>query len=244
MFKNIAKTFLIVPIVAYPFLGYLFSEPFETDLTKALRLQVFWQGTSENGFTNVVVIIGSLVYMLVFHLLFGTYISRHFMYMPSYFFARIYSRRRWLLRQSLYLSFYVLWYIFLFMACSLIGCDLVTLGEPDAETYRTFWIMYAACASLLLFTTFLINFGIILWKSAVGFAGCWILLIFLSALAGFYTENGPLVFLNPLSYATLFDMPMSYVVAKMAYQFLLSAALVLAACRYLKTYDITLREVD
>jgi len=120
MFKNIGKTFLILPIAIYPFLSQLFSEPNDTGVTELLIGSILGSIT-EGDITKVVFVVGKMGYLLVFHLLFGTYISKHFSYMPGYYFSRIHNRCTWFLKQCLSLFLYAGWYVFLFLGSTLFG---------------------------------------------------------------------------------------------------------------------------
>lgn len=241
--KNIGKTFLILPIALYSFLPQMGVGKIDTSVTELLINTVFGRIT-DGDYSNLVIVVGKLVYLLVFHLLFGSYISRHFTYMPSYYFSRISHRCEWFGKQCFFLLCYALWYALLFLGSSFWGCCMVSLKKPDQETLRCFFIMFAVCVSLLWLTTLIINLGIILWKTGMGFLGCWVGIILLEVIAKAAIHNPWISFMNPMSYSDVFYMSSGQVLMKISYLFFLAIIVAVCGTVFFHKYDITLREVD
>lgn len=243
MVKNIGKTFLVLPIAIAPFLSQMCVERIDANITGMFIGAVFGRIT-DGDMSSLIIVIGKLVYQLLFHLLFGTYVSEHFTNMPSYYFSRISHRCVWFGKQCFYLVCYTLWYALLFLGGSLWGCCMISLEKPDRETWRCFFITYAVCVSLLLLTTLIINLGIVVWKTAIGFSVCWIGIIVLEILAKGTFHNPWISFINPMSYSGVWDMSSGQVMIKIVYLYLLATSVFVYGMVFFKKYDITLREVD
>lgn len=237
--KNIGKTFLILPIVLGSFLPQMVVGRIDTSVTELLISTVFGRSSD-----NLVIVVGKLVYLLLFHLLFGTYISRHFTYMPSYYFSRIPHRCEWFEKQCFFLLCYALWYALLFLGSSFWGCCMISSEKLDKEAWRCFLIMFAVCVSLLWLTTLIINLGIILWKTGMGFLGCWVGIILLEVIAKAAIHNPWISFMNPMSYSDVFYMSSGQALMKISYLFFLAIIVAVCGTVFFHKYDITLREVD
>ena len=135
-------------------------------------------------------------------------------------------------------------YLLLFLGGSLWGCCMISLEKPGRETWRCFFITYAVCVSLLLLTTLIINLGIIVWKTAVGFSVCWIGIIVMEILAKATLNNPCISFINPMSYSGVWDMSFGQVLIKIVYLYFGAVSVSVYGMVFFKKYDITLREVD
>ena len=135
-------------------------------------------------------------------------------------------------------------YLLLFLGGSLWGCCMISLEKPGRETWRCFFITYAVCVSLLLLTTLIINLGIIVWKTAVGFSVCWIGIIVMEIIAKATLNNPCISFINPMSYSGVWDMSFGQVLIKIVYLYFLAVSVSAYGMVFFKKYDITLREVD
>jgi hypothetical protein len=125
-----------------------------------------------------------MMYLLLFHLLFGTYVSRHFTYMPSYYFSRISNRKSWFGKKFRTLMFYAGGYLIWYLGATFLGCCLISSGKADDQAWRCLGIMFGICYFLLILSTLLINISIILWKSGIGFLLCWMGILTGIAAAG------------------------------------------------------------
>ena len=243
MVKNIGKMLLVLPVAIAPFLSQMSVGRIDASVTGLFIGAVFGRIT-EGDMSSLVIVIGKLAYLLLFHLLFGSYISGHFTNMPSYYFSRIPHRCVWFGKQCFYLFCYAVWYALLFLGGSLWGCCMISLEKPGRETWRCFFITYAVCVSLLLLTTLIINLGIIVWKTAVGFSVCWIGIIVMEILAKATLNNPCISFINPMSYSGVWDMSFGQVLIKIVYLYFLAVSVSVYGMVFFKKYDITLREVD
>lgn len=237
--KNIGKTFLIVPFAIGSFLPQMGVGRIDAGVTELLISTVYGRIAD-----NLVIVVGKLGYLLLFHLLFGNYISRYFTHMPSYYFVRVSHRCEWFGKQCIYLFCYALLYALLFLGSSFWGCCMISAQKPDQEAWRCFLIMLAVCVCLLWLTTLIINLGIIVWKTGRGFAGCWIGIIMLEFIAKETLHIPWISFVNPMSYSGVFNMSFGQLLMKILYLFLLAVMVAVCGTVFLKKYDITLREVD
>lgn len=135
-------------------------------------------------------------------------------------------------------------YLLLFLGGSLWGCCMISLEKSGRETWRCFFITYAVCVSLLLLTTLIINLGIIVWKTAVGFSVCWIGIIVMEIIAKATLNNPCISFINPMSYSGVWDMSFGQVLIKIVYLYFGAVSVSVYGMVFFKKYDITLREVD
>lgn len=241
--KNIGKTFLILPIALYSFLPQMGIGRIDTSVTELLIGTIFGRITDGDS-SNLVIVVGKLAYLLLFHLLFGTYISKYFTYMPSYYFSRISNRCAWFGKQCFFLLCFALWYALLFLGSSFWGCCMISSEKPDQESWYCFFIMFVVCVSLLWLTTLIINLGIIVWKTGRGFSGCWIGIILLELIAKETFHNPWISFMNPMSYFDVLHMSFGQVLLKILYLFLLAIIVAVCGTVFFHKYDITLREVD
>lgn len=242
-YKNLGKTFLIIPVAIYQFLPLVSGERTDASVTQLLIGAVFGQ-ISDGDYSNLILIVGKLVYLFMFHLLFGTYISGHFTNMPAYYFARISHRCVWFGKQCLFLFFYALWYALLFLGGSFWGCCMTSSEKPDQETWHCFFILLAVCVSLLMLTTLVVNLGIIFGKTGVGFLGCWVGIIILEIIAKGSLRNPWISFINPMSYSGVLVLKSVEVQAKILYLYSLTVVVAVGGTVLLKNYDISLREVE
>ena len=90
MVKNIGKTLLVLPVAIAPFLSQMSVGRIDGSVTGLFIGAVFGRIT-EGDMSSLVIVIGKLAYLLLFHLLFGSYISGHFTNMPSYYFQEFHT---------------------------------------------------------------------------------------------------------------------------------------------------------
>lgn len=244
MCKNCLKTLSAMPLALYTYIYSLIAPPMD-DISAAelLKSNVLGQITQGEE-TRLVFALGSIGFIIVFDILFGTYISEHFCYMPSYNFTRIHRREKWFWRRCMGLFGYAVIYACLYLGTSMWACSMIAAQGADQEMWKCFGILFVICVCLLMITTVLINLLTILWKIAIGFLSCYLGVLLLLQMA-MKTIRFPLLqFLNPLSFVQIYDSTSMQIWEKLIYMVFLMLAVIALGGKFLKHYDITLKEVN
>ncbi len=149
-------------------------------------------GTIDIGSEYIAFISQWFLPMLVFHIIFGTYIYKKFCSASVYYFSRTENRTKWYLKETLMLYGMVICYLITFVGTGMIVAMVKKGIKYDSESIWIF-LYYLIIYSLFLFsTTLAINLIAIKISSVIGFGvieGCLLTGITLFVLLGDYVEK-------------------------------------------------------
>jgi len=98
----------------------------------------------------------SIYFIVLFHILFGTYIYKDFISNGAYIFTRLKSRKTWFYRKSFEIIKFSMIYSILFVG--LCWLSAVTIRKNFRErTYCIRFFLWFSCSFLITLTTILIN---------------------------------------------------------------------------------------
>ena len=137
------------------------------DLSTVVSLAAF--SAADYYPVNLAVLCRWFMPLLVFQILYGTYIYQHFCSASVYFFSRNHNRIKWFVKESLHLYERSVAYLGCFLGCGIV-VQAVTQGVTADAEGMILCIYYLAIHSLFLFTTTLaVNIISVKFSSSVGF---------------------------------------------------------------------------
>ena len=129
--SNVLKTLIIIPIVFFRKSNLLLAGN-GTDMPIAeLFLQNMFSGNPSRTETNIVIVMFGLMEVIVFNLLFGTYIYHDLYENSIYIFIRQKSRIKWFINRSFQLFAYSAVYNILFILSTFLLCVVYSNQEID-----------------------------------------------------------------------------------------------------------------
>ena len=199
--KRVLSVFVIIPITVLASIYRIVGTTTETPIQIIVWYNIVGN-ISYDSLENLAYAYKNSVYIILFVLLYGTYLSSYFDLGSSYYFVRVHSRTRWLVQKSLNLAGLALVYSILLVATNmLIACksssETVKLDDMYVAVYLSVYIflivflfsyitnefsLYLSDVFSLLGVTVLIMISIML---AVAGIGCDILLL----INPFYMKN-------------------------------------------------------
>lgn len=239
--KNLALSAVIILYVIYQYRFSLFGEKIDMPVAEMLKYNILGPMTQEE--TNMVMALEGIAFMVYFHFIFGTYISRFFEHMPAYRFSRIGDRGRWFLGKCAELFVWTVVYVFFYLGSHLWAITRVTTALVDEEVRAMFVILWIICVALCYTFAILINLFQIIWNKLIGFVVCYTGILFCLVLP-MATLNFALQFINPFTYMQILEERNGWLWAKLIYLGLLAIGAVVAGTIFVKKYDISLKEVD
>lgn len=241
MLINLGKIALIVLYVFYRYRFSIFGEIGDTSVAGRLKYDIL--GPMTQNETNMVLALEDIAFMVYFHFLFGGYISNYFEHMPAYYFSRVADKCRWFLRKCAELFIWTVIYVFLYIGSSFLIITKITTAPVNPEAINIFAILCIICVALCYGYAILINLCHIIWNKVIGFVVCYTGILF-CLLLPMVTLNFGLQFINPFAYMQILDEMDGWLYAKLAYLILLAIIAVIAGARFIRKYDISLKEVD
>ena len=239
--KNCLKVSLIIGYVWYRARFALFGEPSDAPIHEMLKYNILGAMTEKE--TNMVLALEGILFLLYFHLIFGTYISKHFENMPSYYFSRIANKKKWFLGMVVKLFSWSVVYVFLYLGSELMVVRRLSRAAMDDNAVVLFILLWTICTILCFWGAVLINIFSIIWNKIIGFVVFYVVVLFCLLLPN-VTLDFTIQFFNPFSYMDMFEKMDHWLWTKMLYLTVLMIGAVIYGVKFLGTYDISLKEVD
>lgn len=208
--KNLLKTLWIIPITILLNMDLLFSKAATSLSLQQLILNRIFDATTILEQKSLVLALNGLIFVILFILLFGSYIYQDFLSTGVYIFTRVKNRKKWFYKKAsniLILSaLYTALYVVTNIALSMLYCR-----QPLSLSilYNCF-ILWFSFGWIIAFLTLTINIFSIKLGSHLGFIGGYTLLIALISLnlefekLPFIGTIYPFYFLNPTAAITVY----------------------------------------
>jgi hypothetical protein len=183
--SSIIKTLSILPIVFFRksnllIYGYRYNA---TIPIAELFLQNMFSGNPSRMHTNIVIVMFGLVEVIVFNLLFGTYIYRDLYENSIYIFVRQKSRGKWFHNRSAQLFVYSAVYHGLFVFLTFLLCMRYSNQRVDIVAIRVVLTTYILIQLFAFWTTLVINLLAVRLGATASFIVNYVVLLVLSMVA-------------------------------------------------------------
>lgn len=249
--KNIWKIVVIIPI-AFLFNVNLLITKGGIDLSVQEMLAGCLFGAAETGdIKTYALVLEKSYYILIFNMIFGTYIYNDFLVSSIYLFSRLRDRKKWFNNKVVELVGFALTYTFLFLSILFIICAVSSNYQVDKSTFQMLGILWLLVTLFLTVTTLIINLIAIKFNSSVGFICVYIALLILIAHALQFhdlslTDMGTyLMLVNPV-YAIIFNMADNVVMRMIAiiYYLILNGIVILLGTKYINNLEVGLLDKE
>lgn len=247
---TLLKVFIIVPIIIL-YHTLLFGSPsnsIDIPINDLLAESIFGRLQVGNS-RSYTLIIEKMFYILVFNMLFGTYIYKNFLVSSVYLFSRLKNRKTWLYRKVFELFLLAGCYTLLFLGTLLFLCIYQSSYGVEGTTINMLVLLWGVITLFLTFVTLIINLLAIRLGSNVAFIIVYIFLILLVTLALFMRsipsviENPYLLLLNPVA-AIILNMidqgNMQFI--GIIYFCMLNVIVIVFGAQYINRMDIALTD--
>lgn len=243
MTRKLLKTLWVVPYVICISAFHLLSEPSERLVSDIFLGELMGQ-TQADGIMLFLLTMENLGFLLLFHMLFGTFISEKFSHAPAYVFSRITRRGSWFLGQCLRLMLIAGVYTALQLGTHIWICSRMSLLGIDERTWELAGITWIVFVCLLIMTSIPLNILAVARGTMPAFLIVYCVLVILAYLAVQTVGNPLLSMWNPLCYAQLFSEGRMQRLVQICYYLVLAAAVCAYGTVFIRGYDITLKEAD
>lgn len=181
--KDILKAMSIVLITLFRKYN-LFLPRMGADLPVAeLFLQNIFSGNPSRRETHVIMVMFGLLEIVIFNLLFGSYIYHDLYENSAYIFVRQKSRESWFAKKSMGLFMYSSIYGFLFIGITFCLCAIYSAQGIDATAVKIVILTYILICLFTFWTTIMINLTAVFLGAASSFIFNYTVLTFLSLFA-------------------------------------------------------------
>lgn len=187
-----------------------------------------------------ILLIENVAYVIVFHLLFGGHIARHFRYSCAYVFSRLKNRKAWFLKRVLELLTYAAIYDFLYVGCILLVSMNAASQMPDRFLVLRAVLILFFSFLLLAITVLIVNLLSLRLGTASGLFVTESVIMGLIGLLTVTYRYPLLVYLNPVAFLNLFDQGGGSALFSCIYDLLILIGIILIGIHYLSQLDIAL----
>ncbi len=205
--KRWSKIWYVILLVFF-LEGYaLISEPLEIDATQLLLGKLFGTITEISGddieIKKFIFISEKMGYLILFHILYGSYLSDDFRSISVYIFSRATNRRKWFLKKVSELMILSISYTFLLVGI-LTAITLHQSGIPiTINFWKTVFFLFCIQSTITILTTLLLNLCAVKWNILVSFLIIYTCICILVIAAIRSSMTGHLTIWNPFCYVEL-----------------------------------------
>lgn len=250
-FNKWLKSLIIVPISLLMSFDSLIAGRFsELDAGELLILKIF-ERAAVDDMQVFVFIIDKLVYLILFHLMYGNLISEEFRYNSIYVFYRLSNRKKWFYKKALSLFAISVCYTFFFLGTNLLICMRASKNKLHISDIQIFLILFLIITLTLMFTTLIINLLSLKLGSNISFMITYIAIVFFIFLTLYgqgltaSKEYSLFTLLNPMSGINVGVMEnVSTQIIFICYYLLLNVIVTLIGARFIDNFDIALCDME
>ena len=181
--SDVWKSFIIVPIVLISEAGMLIKSGVVDCPVAELFLQSIFFGNPSRTDTNVVLVMFGMFEIIIFNLLFGSYIYRDLYENTVYIFVRQKNRVAWLWKRAAGLLLYTMFFHVLYTGMIFGLCLNFSKYEMDKLAIEIFFITYVMLVLYTYWITLIINLLAIRMGETFAFIITYIGTLLLSVLA-------------------------------------------------------------
>ncbi len=196
--RFIIKAFLSIPLALILYCYEVFSPPEAIEITDMFIQKVFGKITTSDS-SAYILTIQNLAFVIIFNLLFSSYISEHFRYSCVYVFSRLKSRKVWFNHRVLELIIYATIYIIMFFIITLFVCIRKSTLEFQSDDIEVYMIILLFSLMITLNTTIATNLLSIKFGTITSFFVVQGVLFFLVIISLVSDHNTFLSIVNPIS---------------------------------------------
>lgn len=206
-FRGWSKCLYVILLIFF-LEGYAFlSEPSGEEAIQILLGKLFGTVTELNGddveIKKFIFISEKMGYLILFHILYGTYLSDNFRSISVYIFSRAINRRKWFWKKVLELSLLSMLYNFLLVGILAI-IALHQSGNPvNWDFWRLVLVLYCIQSMITILTTLFLNLCAIKWNILASFLITYSIICFLIILAIRSGMEENIIVWNPFCYVEL-----------------------------------------
>jgi hypothetical protein len=248
--KKWVKILLIIPPTFLYSIDDFMLEKNNNAISYLLAGKVLGQ-TSLNEKKVFVLVAESLIYLVIFNILYGNYISEDFRYSSVYLFSRLKNRKNWFYKKAFELLFIAGSYTIIFLGTNLFICKYSSTKTINRETWIIFMMLFAMLTMILTITTMAINLISLKYGNSIGFISVYVtfLVLIYIALKGQYI---PLIRKYPILMAinpacgisfNFTEIPYIQVVILFYYLVIITASFYFGA-NYVNKLDISLSDSE
>lgn len=188
--------------------GYtIVSEPSGGEIILVLLGKLFGTVTELTGddieIKKFIFISEKMGYLILFHILYGNYISNDFRSISVYIFSRAINRRKWFWKKVLELTILSMLYTFLLIGILVI----ISLYQSGSEGNKEFWkivlVLYCIQTIITVLTTLFLNLCAVKYNSVASFFITYAIICSLIILAIRSGIQKSLIVWNPFCYIEL-----------------------------------------
>jgi hypothetical protein len=203
--KNIWKIFIIIPIAlisdSEKLLTFFIDGYLDISLTDIISGSLFGI-TNIDGVKTYALVIEKIYFIVIFQMIFGTYIYHDFQVSSVYLFSRIQERQKWFYKRVYEIFIYAIVYTIVFLLTILLSGLLLTKGTIDRELMQMLFTLFIIVTLFLTGSTLIINLITIRSNSSVGFISTFTVLIVCITIVLKYHEAN---FFKQYPFALLID---------------------------------------
>jgi len=212
-------------------------------LTQTFCAILFGALDYQNSYVYVMTI-ENIAFILLFNLMFASYISGHFRYSCVYVFSRVSNRKTWYFKRVAELLACALLYVVLYVGC-------VLLISMNASQQPLTPVALARVGMVCLFSFFLVgsitlasNLLALRFGTAVGLLVTTGVLLAFLALLLFFHESRWAILLNPLACLNLFNSGRNGALFTTVYNFIILTVTSVYGAWYVSDYDVALFDAE
>lgn len=248
--RNIWKIFIIIPITLlseFSTLITLFTEGGLDYRVEELIADTLFGLTKIGDIKSYALVLDGMYYILIFTMLFGTYIYHDFTISSIYLFSRMKDRKKWFYRKVVEISLLALSYTFLFLTTLALVCSSGSKYKMNSSAWILLLVLFFLITLFLIGTVLLINLIAIRTSSAIGFLSIYTALLVCIMIVLHYHQS-PFIVQHP--YFMLFD-PVYGIILNLSndlmmrsvsfiYYILLDLAIIWFGMRFIKNLEVGL----
>lgn len=231
------KSLLIIPVTLLLSGVSMISKNVDNSVSELFKYSLVGSVTSGDNI-QFIFVIENLSFLIMFVILYGNIIHRHFSNAADYIFIRIGNRWLWYVRECVHLLIVAMFYSVIYLLVKFSIAINISSYKCDVQAIKYFFLFLGWTCCLNLIFTLIINMIALIWDTNFSMIIFSIGVVALVSLAIATSTNNVISFLNPLN----INMQL-FPKAKLVY--LLGATIIIGGMfgGYISKYDIGVKEV-
>ena len=229
--------------------GYsLVSGTSEIDAIQVLLGKLFGTVTRLEGddveIKKFIFISEKMGYLILFHILYGTYLSDNFRSISVYIFSRAINRRKWFFKKVLELVMISMLYTFVLIGILV----MISLHQSENSVDWNFWkvvlVLYCIQSAITILTTLFLNLCAVKWNILTSFLITYTVICFLVIAAIRASVEEKLIIWNPFCYVELGSQMGIHVYLILIYDIVLCLLISIVGEKWITYMDISLQDKE
>lgn len=229
------KILTVIPLIFILSIYEFLSSPNELNIAYSLW-QCFFGKLSGNFISTFVVASESVSFIILFLILFGTYLSKYYDIGSVYIFSRVKSRCSFFAKKLIALFIITCFYVLCYLATNLLLCLKKSTLSPDINVLYVFIFMFCYLSFLLMIFVLISNI-IALYINSTNGIFLTTLFVFLLIFFCTYFKPGKLSDINPF-YLSSTGISLQYLIKKLLINIFYLFLLIILNIFYFTHHDI------